>query len=55
MEAKFPDCVEQVFDRSHAVDLLAQLRSFDRCTNIAGVMGSLARSEQAGKQKVMRS
>ena len=55
MEAKFTDCVEQVSDRARADNLLPRLRSFERCANVAGLMGLLARSDPDSKNKAMHS
>jgi len=43
MSEKFNDCVEQVFDRQHAEDLLPRLMAFDRCENVGSVMRLLAK------------
>jgi 2-methylcitrate dehydratase PrpD len=55
MAAKFTDCVEQVFDRRYAEDLLAKLVTFDRCTNTGGVIAMLRAHEQAEKVNAVPS
>ena len=49
------DCVEQVFNRAYAEELLPQLRSFECCANVAGVMDLLALSPAVEKKKAMQS
>ena len=48
MEPKFIDCVEQVFDRAFALELLPQLTSFEQCADVAQVMRKLGRSGSGG-------
>ena len=55
MAAKFTDCVEQVFDRAYAEDLLAKLVTFDRCTNVGEVIAMLRAHEQADKVDAVQS
>jgi 2-methylcitrate dehydratase PrpD len=55
MKTKFFDCVEQVFDRSYAEDLLPQLISFDSCLNVDRVLSRLARTERADKVRMVQS
>jgi 2-methylcitrate dehydratase PrpD len=55
MKAKFFDCVEQLFDRSYAEDLLPQLTSFDRCANVDSIIARLAWTKHDDKIKVVQS
>ncbi|HYC47229.1 MAG TPA: MmgE/PrpD family protein [Burkholderiales bacterium] len=46
MEAKFKDCVEQVFEGRRAEPLLAQLMAFDASASVNALMRSLGRTDR---------
>jgi hypothetical protein len=51
MKDKFVDCVEQVYDRAYAEELLPHLTGFDGCTDVPAAMSRLA----LGSDGTMRS
>jgi len=55
MEAKFTDCVGHVFDSARAKTLLNQLRTFERCGNVAEMMSLLAPGEPQRKVKEVQA